>query len=91
MSMDRCDACGRIIDTDFDLECYVEMPNGCSKCVCEICRDECIHEDELNEETGIYRCTRCGREADEDEAIDIEAEAELQADMDAWYHGARSR
>lgn len=44
MSMDRCCKCDRIIDTDFDLECYVPDPRHSLAghpdiCVCESCRE----------------------------------------------------
>jgi len=35
MSMDRCNRCDRVIDTDYDLDCY--MPDD--ECVCESCRE----------------------------------------------------
>lgn len=41
MSLDTCDACGRVIDTDTDAdtECYVGQHEGMSTCACEQCRD----------------------------------------------------
>lgn len=49
MSMDRCSRCSRIIDTDYDLECYVPDPRHSLAghpdiCVCERCRER---EEEL--------------------------------------------
>lgn len=42
MSMDRCSACERLVDTDEDLDCYVPgegimKPN---RCICEFCRED---------------------------------------------------
>jgi hypothetical protein len=34
MSMDMCAKCDRPVDTDFDLDCYVD-----DKCICERCRE----------------------------------------------------
>ena len=33
--MDRCRRCDRLVDTDFDLECYDKQDH----CVCESCRE----------------------------------------------------
>ncbi len=35
MSMDRCNECDRLVDTDFDTDCY---DNG--KCTCAWCRED---------------------------------------------------
>lgn len=47
MSCDRCE-CGEQVDSDFDLECYVELPNGKTICLCQSCRrrreDEAIQD-----------------------------------------------
>ncbi len=51
MSIDRCSRCDRLIDTDYDLECYVPDPRHSlvghpDICVCESCRER--EENELN-------------------------------------------
>ena len=38
MSMDTCIDCAAPVDTDVDLECYVEV-NGETVCVCRGCRE----------------------------------------------------
>ena len=44
MSMDTCSRCSRPVDTDFDLDCYLEVGNMRSQtytvCICEPCRDK---------------------------------------------------
>lgn len=35
MSVDRCCRCDRLVDTDFDLECYDKH----DRCICESCRE----------------------------------------------------
>jgi hypothetical protein len=35
--MDRCHMCSRPVDTDFDLECYVD---GTTQCRCQHCRED---------------------------------------------------
>ena len=45
MSMDRCRRCDKLVDTDFDLECYDKQ----DQCVCESCRDK--EEMEKDEES----------------------------------------
>ena len=46
MSMDRCTDCERLVDTDFDVECYWDdclVEDGYRKwdgCVCESCRED---------------------------------------------------
>ena len=44
MSLDRCHDCERLVDTDDDPECYVEVGNmrrlHKTICLCEFCRDE---------------------------------------------------
>ena len=49
MSMDTCDTCSTLIDTDFDLECYRQASDPRkiwedftkdSVCICEWCREE---------------------------------------------------
>ena len=44
MSMIRCDGCDRIIDSDDDPDCFVEVGNmrrmNFTKVMCERCRDE---------------------------------------------------
>ena len=59
MSMARCDGCGRLIDTDSDTDCYIEVENYVNtampvnpgphpteyKCLCEMCRAE-LEDDE---------------------------------------------
>lgn len=37
MSIMACDKCGEYIDTDYDVECWVETKYG-DKCYCEQCR-----------------------------------------------------
>lgn len=37
MSMDRCHKCDRLVDTDFDCDCY---DNPEKKCTCAWCREE---------------------------------------------------
>lgn len=37
MSMDRCSKCSVAVDTDFDLNCYVEVDG--LVCLCENCRE----------------------------------------------------
>jgi hypothetical protein len=37
MSIDRCDACNRPVDTDQDDECYTYVRGY--HCVCKLCRD----------------------------------------------------
>ncbi len=49
MSMDRCQQCSNLVDTDDDPECYIQpMPDGSEKeldgCRCESCR-ESYYED----------------------------------------------
>ena len=43
MSIDRCHDCGRLVDTDDDPECYIEIGNmrrlHKETCVCEPCRE----------------------------------------------------
>ena len=34
MSLDRCDACGRTVDTDYDLGCDIM-----NRCICETCQE----------------------------------------------------
>lgn len=50
MSIERCESCGRPIDTDFDSECYVEIWNmrrmAWTIALCEPCRDLKMVEDE---------------------------------------------
>lgn len=43
MSMTRCDACERIIDSDFDTDCY-DIPG---KCLCVVCREDEPEADEI--------------------------------------------
>lgn len=46
MSIERCEGCCALIDTDFDSECYVEIGNMRSMthtmALCEVCR--CLSE-----------------------------------------------
>jgi hypothetical protein len=35
--MDRCHMCSRPVDTDWDLECYVD---GTTQCRCQRCRED---------------------------------------------------
>jgi len=50
MSMDRCHDCDRLIDTDDDPDCYIEVGNMRSQtktvCVCEHCRELRLDRDE---------------------------------------------
>ena len=50
MSMDRCHDCGRLVDTDDDLECYVDIGDQRwhmkEVCICESCREDRIADDE---------------------------------------------
>ncbi len=44
MSMDRCCKCDGLVDTDFDLDCYIPYPAhhvkaGWDMCVCERCQE----------------------------------------------------
>ena len=48
MSIDRCHDCRRLVDTDDDPECYVEIGNmrrlHKEACVCEPCRERRDYE-----------------------------------------------
>ena len=51
MSIDRCYRCDNIVDTDFDLDCYVPDPRMSLKphpdiCICERCREREQNEQE---------------------------------------------
>lgn len=47
MSMDRCLHCSRLVDTDYDLDCYVRFVGHKHEvCICEPCRDDIGHDDE---------------------------------------------
>lgn len=46
MSMDRCYRCDRLVDTDFDLECYDKQDH----CVCKGCRDREREEADFQQE-----------------------------------------
>ncbi len=48
MSMDRCARCDAVVDTDFDLDCYIETKYG-DICRCESCRSRQEIEDERYE------------------------------------------
>lgn len=57
MSIDRCSRCDRLIDTDYDLECYVPDPRHSLAghpdiCVCESCRER-EEMEMLREGTGM--------------------------------------
>lgn len=69
MSVIRCEGCSRLIDSDFDLECFVETGNMRrlheTVVLCESCRDKRAAEDEA-EDIARGQC---------------EAEAEARADM----------
>jgi hypothetical protein len=54
MSMDRCSKCSALVDTDFDLDCYVPDPRhpikgGWDSCVCERCREREENEREYEQ------------------------------------------
>jgi hypothetical protein len=53
MSMDTCQLCGRIVDTDDDPDFYVELGNmrRLHKTIglCDLCRDKCHETIERNE------------------------------------------
>lgn len=46
MSMCRCGSCSALIDSDFDLECFVDSKYG-DVILCEKCRD---HDEYLKDE-----------------------------------------
>lgn len=53
MSMDRCNSCGCIVDTDDDVGAYIQQwPDGketeLNSCRCEWCRDEVYEQEENN-------------------------------------------
>lgn len=39
MSMIHCDECGRLIDSDFDCECFIETSPTTTVTLCEHCRE----------------------------------------------------
>jgi hypothetical protein len=50
MSMDRCDYCGWLVDTDDDTDCYLPDPRMSLRdfpdiCVCERCRGKMEEDD----------------------------------------------
>lgn len=49
MSMDRCYKCGNFVDTDDDVDCYVEVKYGQDRCYCEPCREALDAEREAME------------------------------------------
>lgn len=48
MSIDRCDKCHSFVDTDDDVDCYIETKYG-DKCYCEPCREAMENEREAME------------------------------------------
>lgn len=40
MSMDRCSSCERLIDTDHDVDCYVDTSPTTTVCRCVACREK---------------------------------------------------
>jgi hypothetical protein len=53
MSIIRCDRCSRLIDSDYDLECFCEVmdygDDGATKTrvLCEPCRDDEIEVEDM--------------------------------------------
>lgn len=53
MSIIRCDRCSRLIDSDFDAECFVQVmdygDDGATKdaVLCEPCREKQLRDEEL--------------------------------------------
>lgn len=44
MSMARCSKCSELVDTDFDLDCYVDTGKAWEECICESCRERYGYE-----------------------------------------------
>ena len=50
--MDRCVECDRLVDTDYDLDCYISITiGGREVCVCESCREAWeLEQQEIDDE-----------------------------------------
>lgn len=66
MSMDRCATCSRLIDTDFDLDCYIDTSPTTTICLCEACREKAEAKPDPRDpdysRVGIFvnhNCSRC--------------------------------
>ena len=62
MSMDRCSSCERLIDTDHDVDCYVDTSPTTTVCRCVACREKPDPRDPDHSRSGIFvnhNCYRC--------------------------------
>ncbi len=40
MSMCRCEECDALIDSDWDMDCFIDIADGLTIILCERCREE---------------------------------------------------
>jgi hypothetical protein len=53
--MCRCDRCDRVIDSDEDVDCFIDIDKPQTVIACESCRDDMEESGELDLETNTLR------------------------------------